>query len=203
MTPPTLKPAPAAAMLVICTAIVPEFVKVILCEALLPTDTLENVRLVGLAVNCPTGAVDPVPLSVMVAVGVFGSLLVKVMLPEAGPDAAGVNVTVTGTVCPAIIVFGVAMPVIAKSAPLRVIMEMVKSPVPVLLIAKFAVPLEATVTVPKSREAGFTDNCGCAAVIVPERLTTPGVEPESPFMVSVPLKLPEVVPFIQTEKPVL
>jgi hypothetical protein len=39
--------------------------------------------------------------------------------------------------------------------------------------------------------------------IVPLRLTTPGVDPESPWIVSVPLTVPDVVPFTQTDKVVL
>jgi hypothetical protein len=179
-TPLTLKPVPAAITLLILTATVPEFVNIIFCDALLPTDTLEKFRLVGFAVNCPKAAVVPVPLKLMFAVGVLGSLVVRVRPPDTTPAAAGVNVTTTGTVCPALIVFGVAIPLMLNSAPFSVIIETVKSAAPVFPMTKLAAPLEPTLTVPKSSALVFNDNCGCDVVMVPARLTTPGVAPAPP-----------------------
>ena len=68
----------------------------------MPTTTLENVALVGLAATC---ACTPVPLSEIVA-GDPGALLVMEMLPEELPAAAGVNVTVNCALAPALIDFG-------------------------------------------------------------------------------------------------
>ena len=85
VTPLTLKPAPAAVMLVICTVAVPVLVSVIFCEVLLPVDTVPKLRLVGFATNCPVAVVDPVPLRVTFVVGLLGSSLVIAMFPLALP----------------------------------------------------------------------------------------------------------------------
>ena len=160
VTPLTLNPLPAALILVIWTAAVPVFVTVTFCVALLPTDTLEKLKLVGLAVNCPSIAVVPVPDKPIVAVGVFGSLLVIAMLPVTAPAVVGAKLATTGTDWPALIVFGVAIPLIPNSAPFSVITETVKSAPPLLAITRFAVPFWPTVTLPKSTVLGLTEICG-------------------------------------------
>jgi hypothetical protein len=200
VSPLVLNPLPATLTLDICTATVPELVSVIFCDELLPTATLAKFRLVGFAVNCPCAAVVPVPPNVTLDVGVFGSLLVNVMLPETAPAVVGEKVTVTGTVCPALIVFGVAIPLIPNSVPFNVITEMFRSAVPVFPTFNVAVPLDPTLTVPKSTALVLNEICGADVATVPLRLTTPGVDPESPWIVSVPLTLPAVVPFSQTVK---
>ena len=53
-----------------------------------------------------------------------------------------------------------AIPLIANSAPLTVIMEMDRSDAPLFEIVKVAVPFDPTVTLPNSRDAGVTDSCG-------------------------------------------
>src|SRR5208283_2546258 len=172
--------------------------------ALLPTDRLAKLKLVGFAVNCPTGVVEPVPVRETVVVGFIGSLLVKVMLPGTAPAAVGVNVTVTGTDWPELIALGVAIPVIANSAPFNVIIETVKSAAPLFAITRLEVPFEPTDTVPKSRDVGVTDICGWAElVIVPLRFATAGIVPDSPCIVRVPVTFPDAVPVNQTEKVVL
>ena len=127
-------------MLVICTVAVPVLVSVMFCEVLLPVDTVPKLKLAGFATNCPVAVVDPVPLRVTFVVGLVGSLLVIAMFPLALPADVGEKVTVTGTVCPVLIVFGVVIPLIPNSAPLIVIMEIVKSAEPTFVSTKFAVP---------------------------------------------------------------
>ncbi len=171
---------------------------------MLPIDTLGKLKLVGFTVNCPTGVVEPVPVRETVVVGLTGSLLVNVMLPGTAPAAVGVKVTVTGTDWPELIVLGVAIPEIANSAPFKVIIETVKSDAPLFEIARVPVPLEPSVTTPKSSEVGVTDICGCVGVVtVPLRFATAGIVPESPCIVRVPVTFPDAVPVNQTEKFVL
>ena len=97
VAPLTLKLLPVAVTLLTFTATVPVFFRVIVCDELLPRDTLEKLKLPGVAVSCPRGVVEPVPVSETVVVGLFGSLLVSVILPGTVPAAVGANVTVTGT----------------------------------------------------------------------------------------------------------
>ena len=92
VTPLTLKPLPAAAMLVICTAVVPVLLRIIFCEALLPVDTVPKLKIVGFATNCPVAVVDPVPLRAIVS-GDPLALLATVMLPVIFPAVVGANFT--------------------------------------------------------------------------------------------------------------
>jgi hypothetical protein len=94
VSPLTVNPAPLGAIWETCTAAFPELVSVTCCVELPPTATLPKLRLVGLAVNCPVGAVPPVPLNGIFNVGFVGSLLTTAMLPLAAPEAVGANVTV-------------------------------------------------------------------------------------------------------------
>ena len=126
---------------------------------MLPAETFEKLKLVGFAVNCPAGVVEPVPVSETVVVGFVGSLLVIVMLPGTAPAAVGVKVTDTGTDCPALIVFGVATPLIPNSAPLKVITETVRSDEPLFPMEKVDVPFDPIVTVPKSSAEGVRVIC--------------------------------------------
>ena len=106
-------------------------------------------------------------------------MLVIVMLPGTVPAVVGVKVTDTGTDCPALIVFGVATPLIPNSAPLKVITETVKSDEPLFPMEKVDVPFDPIVTLPKSSTEGVREICCCGeVVIVPLRLTTPEVVPE-------------------------
>ena len=87
--PFTEKPVPVTEMLEIFTAAVPVFVRTTCLVELEPVSTLPKLTDAMLACNCPTGEVDPVPLRFTVAVGVLGSLLVIVTLPETAPEAVG------------------------------------------------------------------------------------------------------------------
>jgi hypothetical protein len=102
----------------------------------------------GASWSCPTADVEPVPSSVTVVVGFVGSLLVMVKLPVTAPAVVGLNVSATGTDCPALIVFGVAIPVAPNSASFMAITDMVRSEPPVFEMVRFALPVEPTLTVP-------------------------------------------------------
>jgi hypothetical protein len=198
-TPLALNPVPAATTLEIFTAALPVFVNVTFCEALLPEATFPKPTFVGLALNCPSAAVVPFPVSVTLVVGVVGSLLVIAIPPVALPVAVGENVTDAEIDWPALTVRGVAIPLIPNSAPFTLISEITKSAVPPLLTTRFVVPLDPTDTVPKSIEVELRDTCGAAvAVTVPERFTTVGAVPASPCTLIVPLTVPAFVPLIQT-----
>ena len=150
--PDTEKPVPVTEMLEIFTAAVPVFVKTTCLVALEPVATLAKLTEVGLACNCPTGEVDPDPLRFTVTVGVLGSLLVIVTLPETAPEAVGWNVRLMGTDCPALIVFGVVTPVSPNSEPVSEITEIVRSDPPAFEIVSTAFPVDPTLTVPNCTE---------------------------------------------------
>jgi hypothetical protein len=96
-TPLILYALPVAETLERCTAALPVLVTTICWFALVPTAMFPKLMLAGVADNCPVGAEDPVPLNGMVAVGLFGSLLVMVTLPVAAAAVVGANVMVACT----------------------------------------------------------------------------------------------------------
>jgi len=146
--PFTLKPAPLAAMLEICTEAVPVLLNVTCFVALPPVLTLPKLNEVGFACNCPNVADDPVPASATLIVGLAGSLLVIVKVPVAAPAVVGLKDRLTAADCPAVIVFGVVIPLTLNSAPVSEITEIVRSAVPGLDIVRFKLLVELTPTVP-------------------------------------------------------
>ena len=143
---------------------------------------------------------DPVPVKLTTAVGVVGSLLVIVKLPDTAPAKVGLNVKVTGAFWPALMVLGVVMPLIPKSAPESVRTEIVKSAVPALEMVRLEVPVEPTETLPKLTALELRLSCGCGFAPVAERFTTTGELPPSPCNVNVPVTLPATVGSTETEK---
>ena len=105
--PATAKPVPEALADEIVMLAVPEFVRVIDCNPLLPTATLPKLTLAELAVSFPR---TPVPLSATVA-GDPGALLLTEMLPELLPAAAGANWATNVALAPGLTVWGRASPV--------------------------------------------------------------------------------------------
>ncbi len=81
----------------------PVFVTVSDRVCLLPTFTLPKLRLVGLSASCPLPA--PVPESERFVTGFDASLLIVTVALKA-PAALGLNVTLSGVLCPALIVTG-------------------------------------------------------------------------------------------------
>src|SRR5260370_16094886 len=88
---------------VMLTAAAPSLVKVALWVILDPTTTLP--RLSDAGVN-PNASVSPVPVRVMVCVGLPGQLSFSVTAPLRVPAAVGVKVTLMVQLCPAVIVVG-------------------------------------------------------------------------------------------------
>ena len=200
VSPLTENPVPVAATLEIFTAALPELVKTTCLVVLLPVLTPPKLMLVGFAVSWPVGVDDPVPLSAIVTVGLLGSLLVTATLPVTLPDVVGENVTVACADCPALMVFGVVIPLIPNSAPLIVMTDTVKSADPALLSVRVALPWSPVDTVPKLIETGLTDICGAAFTPVADRFTTTGELPPSPETVIVPVRPAAEVGVTLTEK---
>lgn len=91
----------------------------------------------------------PVPLKVTVVVGLAGSLLVIVSVPDEAVVVVGLNVADIVADCPALITFGVVIPPAPKAAPLTDIRETVRSAFPVFDKVKLEVAAVPTVTLPK------------------------------------------------------
>ena len=106
-----------------------------------------------------TAAAVPVPDSEMVDVGVWGSLLVMVMLPALLTAPVGEKVTFNVAFAPGAIVAGVLMPETPKGPPLTEIIEMARLEPPTLLTVTLPVAVVPTVTLPKFKLVGVTLTC--------------------------------------------
>lgn len=143
--PVTLKPAPVTVTEEIVTVALPPFVRLTLCELLVPVVTLPKAALVGVAANC--GWV-PVPLKAIV-VGELGALLTIEMLPLALPAVVGANCALKVVLNPAPKVSGVLKPLMLIPAPDAEAPEIVTLAVPVFVTVMDWVPLLPTATDPK------------------------------------------------------
>ncbi len=101
--PPTLK-IELFVLAAVTVTFAPLAVKLPEAVALVPATTLPRPKVVGTTVNCPETVV-PVPESEIVNVGFDASLLIVTVALKASA-ALGVNVTLSGVLCPALIVTG-------------------------------------------------------------------------------------------------
>lgn len=127
-TPDALNPAPVALTVPIVTVELPLFVSVTLCELLLPTATLGNVRLDALAPSKNEGT-TPVPDSGIVS-GEPAALFTSDTDPETAPPLVGANATLKVVLLPPAIVAGVASPLMLNPVPDAVACEIVSEAVP-------------------------------------------------------------------------
>lgn len=141
----------------------PEFVNVMFCDVLAPMATFPKLRLVGLEVNAPVGAVVPVPLSAIVN-GLPEALLVTVIFPVALPIAVGANFTVIVALWDGFNVAGVANPLTLNPLPPATVLEICAAAVPVFVSVIVCVPLLPSATFPKLRLPGLAPSFPNAAV---------------------------------------
>jgi len=87
VSPVVLKPAPATVAEEIVRAALPPFVRVMVCELLVPVTTFPKAAVAGVAASCACVAV---PLKGIVN-GEFGALLAIEILPLALPAVVGAN----------------------------------------------------------------------------------------------------------------
>jgi hypothetical protein len=182
----------------------PVFVRIIFCEAELPSTTFPKPVLVGFAVSLAIGASEAVPESVMFVVGVVGSLLTIEIPPVMLPVELGTNVAVAVMDWPALIVLGVVTPAIPKSVPARETRDMVRSAPPALPNINSLVPFDPTDTVPNWIDVELNDSFAWGVgATVPESAKTVGVVPAPPSRLIVPLAVPAFVAFSHKVKTVL
>ena len=158
--PVVLKPAPVAVTAEIVTVAVPPFVRVMVCELLVPVATLPNAALVGDAASC---ACVPVPLNAIV-VGEFGASLTIEMLPLALPAEVGANLALNVVVSPAPNVRGVLNPLMLRPVPDTVALDIVTLAVPEFVNVIDWVPLLPTATDPKFTLEGLAATWPCIPV---------------------------------------
>jgi hypothetical protein len=172
LMPEILKPVPVTLTDEIVRLAEPPLVTVIVCELLVPVETLPKAALDGLVAIC--GCV-PVPVRAM-ASGEFGALLTIEMLPAAFPEVVGTNCAVKVAACPALIVSGVAIPLMLKPAPEAVAWEIVKLAEPLLVKVMTCDPVLPVRTEPKATNEGLAPSW--LAVPVPDIAIADG-EPEA------------------------
>lgn len=164
-----MKPLPVALTAEIVALVLPLFVSVMVCWALLPTDTLPNAALPGLAVKVEL-VETPLPTRVTVC-GEVGALSVNVMLPVAAPAEVGANCTLKEIDCPPVSVFGNDSPLMPKPFPVTVARLMTMLVDPVFVNSTFWVPVCPTTTFPNVSAEGAIVKPVCVPVPVSEIIT--------------------------------
>ncbi len=143
------------------SAALPELIRLIFCEALLPTLTLPKLTVVGLMLNsncvCVCDCV-PVPLNAIVIGEPDASLAIE-MLPLAPPAEDGVKLAEKLTLWPALSVIGMANPARAKLVPETPAEEIVILAVPEFVRVIGCDPVLPTATLPKFMLVGVTMSC--------------------------------------------
>ncbi len=122
----------------------------------------------------------PVPDSATVAVGVFGSLLVMVMLPESLPAVVGVKETFIVALPPGAMVPGVVIPETPKGPGLMEIREIIRLAPPLLVMLSEPLVVVPTVVLPKFRLVKLKLICCGDAVAMPASGSCPD---ETPLLV--------------------
>jgi hypothetical protein len=189
------KAAPTTDALEMATGTPPVLVRVIVCGALPPTNTLPKETFAGLADSWPWA---PVPLRGIRA-GESGALLTMERVPEVLPAARGAKVTFKAAFCPGFRVAGRLNPLTEKPALDADAAEIVRAPVPVLLNVTGCEELESTAMLPKLRLAGLTASCGCGDAPVPSKETTRDGSDAVLVTVTLPLSVPDAVGVKVTE----
>jgi hypothetical protein len=160
--PLKLNPGPLADTAEMVRLVPPEFVSVSDSGFEVPTCTLPNASLLGLAVN--TAGATPIPDKGKFKVE-FEAFETKATLPLEPPVDWGAKITEKLTLCPAPSVRGKAMPFRVKPGPLRVAWEIVTLDGPELFKTALSVSLLPTWTFPKLRLLGLTVSCPAIAPV--------------------------------------
>jgi hypothetical protein len=173
VAPDIVKPVPVSAAELMVTGAIPVEVRVTGCVDAVFTDTLPNVRLAVLRVNCGLATAVPVPLSVPVpfrlttAELLVDELLWIVSWPDAAPVVAGSNCTFNVTDWLGFNVTGNVPPDSVKPVPLTVAELIVTGAVPVEVNVTGCVDAEPTVELPNAKLAVLTVNIGVEVPLLP------------------------------------
>ena len=187
--PVVLKPVPVTVTEEIVTVALPPFVRLMVCELLVPVVTVPNAAVVGVGTNC---ACMPVPLKA-IAAGEPGALLTIEIVPVSLPEAGGVNFAVNEALLPAFIVIGMVAPLMLNPVPDGITCVTVNAAFPGFVSVIVCERLLPTATLPNATLAGLIVSCGCDAVPDPDNAITNG-EPGALLTIEMlPVALPAVV----------
>ncbi len=154
---------------------------------LVPITTLPRGKVAGVTASTPAVTV-PVPDNGIVKVG-FDAVEVIVTPPVKLAADGGANVTVKFTLCPAVSVTGVVMPLRVNPVPLIPAWEIVTLEPPVLVSVPERVGLLPTVTLPKARLVGFEAKAPTETPVPDAAIVSVGFE-ASEVMVTAPVADP-------------
>src|SRR5258708_33501010 len=184
--PLVLNPVPLALICEMDTAEFPVFVKVTVCEALVPVVRLPKLSDVGFAASCKAEA-TPDPLRGILKAG-FVALFVSVRLPERLPAEVGVKPTLNVAVPPGATESGKANPDKLNPVGLKDAWVTVRVPEPGFCTGIVCVLVTPTDTFPKATLEGITEIRG----FTPVPLT--GIVAVELVAVLTTLTLPETLP---------
>jgi hypothetical protein len=196
--PLTLKPVPLALVAETKTLVCPEFVNVSDTLVLLPTWTLPNEKLVGLALSVP-GA-TPVALSGIAKFG-FAPFDVIFRVPLAAPPVVGVNSTAKDMLCPAASVTG-ENPLKLKPVPLALAAETDTLVCPEFVNVSDTLVLLPTWTLPNEKLVGLAISVPGATPVALSGIMRLGLVPFE-VMFTLPLAAPLAIGAKSTAKVVL
>jgi hypothetical protein len=188
VSPFMLKPVPEMLTWEIVALAFPLLVSVIVCELLLPTVTLPNAKLPGLAIS-DAFAAKPLPERESVC-GDPGALSVNTMLPVTPPGVVGAKTTLKEVLWPLDSVTGSEMPLMLKPVPVKVARLTTVLMFPEFVKVTVCEALWPTVTFPKFNDAGDIESPGWVPVPVKEIVT--GEFAASLVMARLPFTAPEV-----------
>jgi hypothetical protein len=197
--PLKLNPAPLAEIAEMVRLVPPVLVRVSDRFVLVPTCTLPNARLAGLATRSP--AVTPVPESGIVKLE-SDPVDVMLTLPLAAPLALGLKVIVNEVLWPAVSVTGRARPLKLNPVPLAAAAEIWRV-VPPLLVRVSVSDLGApTCTLPNATLVGLATRSPCVTPVPESGILRLGFSPLE-VIFRLPLAEPLVVGENSTVKDVL
>ena len=147
LSPVTLNPAPVMAACEIVRLAPPEFCRVSVCVALVPSTTAPKLKLAGLVDNMPD--TTPVPASGTLRTEAV-PVLVSARLPATLPTVCGWKTMLKLVVCPGVRVMGKLRPARAKFALLTLAAVMSRLDPPELVTVLESISLVPTPTLPKA-----------------------------------------------------
>jgi hypothetical protein len=159
VTPLELKPAPEPETCEIVTVEFSLFVRVTVCETVLPRFTFPKFTVVGAAFN-PDDCATPIPLRPTMTVGDVGALLVITSEPVTLPELAGVKTILIVPDPPVATVIGTESWPVLNPGPVMLAAVIDSVALPVLDTVIDCVALPPTCTSLNNRLLGVTEMCG-------------------------------------------
>ena len=161
--PLAVNPVPLTTTLEIVRFAFPAFVRVTLCEPLLPANTLPKSRLLVLAISSGVVAM-PLPF-VEIVRGELGASLVSETDPVTFPTELGANTTLNVVLWLGAMLVGSVRPEVPKPAPTTLALEIVTLAVPLFCSVIVCDNVAPGVTLGKLALIGVAKSCGCGVFV--------------------------------------